>query len=143
MQLFLVENRLSGSPHFCSSHDNLRAIAEYPEPTMYTSIYRFIGIIGHYQQFIKGFAKITEPLHNYTRGDLHEKKKESLTLNKKTFNVLKKAVMTAPVLAYPDPNKEYLLETAASNLVLGQSCHKSSQMVGTILWHSIAEPLGP
>ena len=95
---------------------------EYPELTTYTSIRGFIGIIGHYWQFIKHFAKITKPLHNYTRGDLHEKKKDLLTLNeeaKEAFNVLKKAVMTAPVLAYPDPNKEYLLEMDASKLGLG------------------------
>ena len=101
------------------SHDNLRAIAEYPEPTTYKLIHGFIGVVRHYQQFIKDFAKIAEPLHNYMRGDLHKKKKESLTLNKEAkeaFNVLKKAVMTAPVLAYPDPNKEYLLETDASKL---------------------------
>ena len=104
------------------SQDNLKAIAEYPEPTTYTSICGFIGIIGHYPQFIEDFAKIAEPLHNYTRGDLHKKKKESLTLNKKAkeaFNVLKKAIMTAPVLTYPDPNKEYLLEMDASKLGLG------------------------
>ena len=68
------------------------------------------------------FVKITKPLHDYTRGDLHKKKKESLTLNKEVkeaFNVLKKAVMTAPVLAYPDPNKEYLLKMDASKLGLG------------------------
>ena len=56
------------------------------------------------------------------RGDLHKKKKESLTLNKEAkeaFKVLKKAIMTAPVLAYPDPNKEYLLEMDASKLSLG------------------------
>ena len=104
------------------SHDDLRAIAEYPELTTYTSICGFTGIIGHYQQFIKDFAKIAKPLHDYTMGDLHKKKKESLTLNKEakeTFNVLKKAVMTAPVLAYPDPNKEYLLKMDASKLGLG------------------------
>ena len=51
------------------------------------------------------------------------KKKESLTLNKEAkeaFNVLKKAIMTAPVLIYPDPNKEYLLETDGSKLGLGE-----------------------
>ena len=41
---------------------NLRATTEYPELTTYTSIHGFIGIVAHYQQFIKGFAKITEPL---------------------------------------------------------------------------------
>ena len=104
------------------SCDNLRAITEYPEPMSYTSIHGFIGIIGHHRWFIKDFAKIAEPLHDYMRGDLHKKKNESLTLNKESkeaFNVLKKAVMTAPVLAYPDPNKEYLLETDASKLGLG------------------------
>ena len=35
------------------------------------------------------------------------------------FQQLKKAVMSAPVLAYPDPNKEYLLEMDASELGLG------------------------
>ena len=34
------------------------------------------------------------------------------------FNQLKKAVMSAPILAYPGPNKGYLLETDASRLGL-------------------------
>ena len=73
------------------SHNNLWAIAKYPEPTTYTLICGFIGIVGHYRQFIKDFAKIAELLHNYMRGDLHKKKKKSLTLNKeakKAFKVL-------------------------------------------------------
>ena len=55
------------------------------------------------------------------RGDLH-KKKETLTLNREAeeaIHVLKKAIMMALILAYPDPNKEYLLETDASKLGLG------------------------
>ena len=35
------------------------------------------------------------------------------------FHQLKKAVMSAPVLAYPVPNKEYLLEMDALKLRLG------------------------
>ena len=88
----------------------------------YTAIKGFIGLIGHYRCFIKDFAKITDPLHEYGRGDTAKKKKEWVVLNKATrraFHKLNKAVMSAPVLAYPHPNKEYLLKTDALKLGLG------------------------
>ena len=73
-------------------------------------------MIGHYQHFIKDFAKIADPLHKYAHGDTAKKKKEWVVLNnaaRRAFHQLKKAVMSAPVLAYSDPNKEYLLEMDA------------------------------
>ena len=88
---------------------------------MYTAIKGFIGLVGHYRCFIKEFAKIADPLHEYVRGDTGKKKKEQVVLNeiaRGAFHKLKKAVMSAPVLAYPDPKKEYLLETDASKLGL-------------------------
>ena len=86
-----------------------------------TAIKGFVGLVGHYRHFIKDFAKIANPLHEYARGDA-AKKKEQVVLNeatRKAFHQLKKAVMSTPVLAYPDPNREYLLETDASRLGLG------------------------
>ena len=77
-------------------------------------------MVGHYRCFIKDLAKIADPLYEYTQGDAA--KKEKVALNeaaKEAFHQLKKAVMSAPVLAYPNPNKEYLLETDASTLGLG------------------------
>ena len=105
-----------------SSKNNLKAIAKYPEPTMYTAIKGFTGLVGHYRCFIKDFAKIADPLHEYATGDTAKKKKEQVVLNeaaRSAFHKLKKTVMSAPVLAYPDPNKEYLLEMDASKLGLG------------------------
>ena len=102
--------------------NNLKAITKYPEPTMYTAIKGFIGLMGHYRHFIKDFTKIADPRHEYVRGDTAMKKKERVVLNeaaRDAFHKLKKAVMTTPVLAYPDPNKEYLLITDASKLGLG------------------------
>ena len=96
------------------SRDNLKAIAKYPEPTMYTAIKGFIRLVGHYRYFIKDFAKIADPLHEYARGDTAKKKKERVVLNeaaRDAFHKLKKAVISTPVLAYPDPNREYLLKT--------------------------------
>ena len=104
------------------SRDNLKAIVKYPEPMTYTAIKGFIRLVGHYRCFIKDFAKIADRLHEYARGDTTKKKKERVVLNEASrdaFHKLKKAVMSAPVLAYPDPNKEYLLETDASKLRLG------------------------
>ena len=104
------------------SRDNLKAIAKYPEPTMYTAIKGFIRLTGHYRCFIEDFAKIVDPLHEYARGDTAKKKKEREVLSeaaRDAFHKLEKAVMSAPVLAYPDPNKEYLLKTDASKLGLG------------------------
>ena len=90
------------------TRDNLKAIAKYPEPTMYTTIKSFIWLVGHYRCFITDFARIADPLHEYACGDT-AKKKESVVSNeavRNAFHLLKKAVMSAPVLAYPDPNKE-------------------------------------
>ena len=111
------------------SRDNLKAITKYPKPTMYTAIKEFIRLVGYYRCFIKDFAKIADPLHEYARGDTAKKKKECIVLNEATrdaFHKLKKAVMSAPVLAYPDPNKEYLLQTDALKLGLGAVFQKQS-----------------
>ena len=104
------------------SRDNLKAIAKYPQPTTYTAIKGFVRLVAHYRHFIKDFAKIGDPLHEYVRGDTAKKKKEQVVMNevaRNAFHQFKKAVMSAPVLAYPDPNKEYLLKTDASKLGLG------------------------
>ena len=104
------------------SRDNLKAIVKYPEPTTFTAIKGFVGMVGHYQRFIKNFTKIADLLHEYACGDAAKRKKEQVVLNKaarKAFHQLKKAVMSASVLAYPDANREYLLETDALKLGLG------------------------
>ena len=104
------------------SRDNLKAITKYPEPTAYTTIKGFVGMIGHYRCFIKDFAKIADPLHEYAHGDAAKRKKVRVVLNettRKAFHQLKKAVMSTPVLAHPDPNREYLLEMDALKLGLG------------------------
>ena len=54
----------------------MKAIAKYPEPTMYMAIKGFVRLIGHYRCFIKDFTRIADPLHEYARGDTAKKKKE-------------------------------------------------------------------
>ena len=40
------------------SKASLKAVTEFPKPTNYTQIRAFLGLVGHYHWFIKGFSKI-------------------------------------------------------------------------------------
>ena len=81
-----------------------------------------MGLVGHYQHFIKGFAKIAAPLYDLTSRDNKDKKSEHINLSpeaQEAFDCLKAACLQAPILAIPDFNKPFLLETDASGRGLG------------------------
>ena len=98
------------------SLDNLEAIAECTLPQTYTDIKTFLGLVYHYRRFIKGFAHIAQPLHEYLSGERAGKKSELVTLKKEaihTFGVLKEACISAPVLAFADFERSFLPKTDA------------------------------
>ena len=104
------------------SKKNLESIAQCPPPDTYTKVKSFVGLVGHYRRFIKGFAKIAAPLYNLTSGDNKDKKSEHVDLSPEAceaFDRLKAACLQAPILSFPDFNKPFLLETDASGRGLG------------------------
>ena len=101
---------------------NLESIAQCLPPDTYTKVKSFVGLVGHYRHFIKGFAKIAVPLYDLTSGDNKDKKLEHINLSPEvleTFDHLKAACLQAPILAFPDFDKPFLLEMDASRRVLG------------------------
>ena len=101
---------------------NLESIAQCPSPDTYTKVKSFVGLVGYYRCFIKGFAKIAAPLYDLTSGDNKDKKSEYIDLSpeaREAFNRLKVACLQAPILAFPDFNKPFLLKTDASGRGLG------------------------
>ena len=105
-----------------SSKKNLESIAQCPPPDTYTKVKSFVGLVGHYRCFIKGFAKIAAPLYNLTSGDNKDKKSEHVDLSpeaREAFDHLKAACLQAPILSFPDFNKLFLLEMDASGRGLG------------------------
>ena len=104
------------------SKKNLESIAQCPPPDTYTKVKSFVGLVGHYRHFIKGFAKIAAPLYDLTSSDKKDKKSEHVDLSpeaREAFDHLKAACLQAPILAFPDFNKPFLLETDASGRGLG------------------------
>ena len=101
---------------------NLESIAQCPPPDTYTKVKSFVGLVGHYRPFIKGFAKIAAPLYDLTSDDNKDKKSEHVELSPKAraaFDHLKAACLQAPILSFPDFNKPFLLETDTSGRGLG------------------------
>ena len=104
------------------SKKNLESIAECPPPDTYTKVKSFVGLVGHYRRFIKGFARIAAPLYDLTSGENKDKKSERVDLPPEAleaFERLKAACLQAPILAFPDFNKPFLLETDVSGKGLG------------------------
>ena len=101
---------------------NLESIAQCLPLDTYTKVKSFVGLVGHYRCFIKGFAKIAAPLYDLTSSDNKDKKSEHVDLSPEAleaFDHLKAACLQAPILAFPDFDKPFLLETDASGRGLG------------------------
>ena len=60
---------------------NVKAIAEYAPPQTYTEIRAFLGLVGHYRHFIKGFAQIAQPLNEHLAGEGASQKSERVSLS--------------------------------------------------------------
>ena len=101
---------------------NLESIVQCPPQDTYTKVKSFVGLVGHYRHFKKGFAKIAAPLYDLTSSDNKDKKSEHYDLSPvalKVFDRLKAACLQAPILAFPDFNRPFLLEMDASRKGLG------------------------
>ena len=55
---------------------NVKAIAEYAPPQTYTETRAFLGLVGHYRCFIKGFTQIAQPLNEHLAGEGASRKSE-------------------------------------------------------------------
>ena len=75
-------------------------------------IHAFLGLVGHYWQFIKGFAQIAQPLNKHLAREGASRKTEWVSLSEDTleaFQALKQACMSTPVLAFDDYTKDFLI----------------------------------
>ena len=83
--------------------------------------------MGYYRKFIKGFAKVAKPLTLLTRQQV----KFKWTPDHQTaFEHLKNAIVQAPILHYPNPNKTCIVYTDASDDTCAEhNSHKTT--IGT------------
>ena len=150
--------------------EKVEKVINFPKPTTITELRGFLGLASYYRRFIKDFSKMSKPLTKLMQGIKYEKGKKQKDQNKKisitenwgkeqeeNFNRLKQVLTEAPVLVYPDFEKEFILQTDASKGALGavlsqvdengkdhpvafasRTCNKSEQNYSTTELESLA-----
>ncbi|GJY58448.1 putative reverse transcriptase domain-containing protein [Tanacetum coccineum] len=94
----------------------IESIKDWTSPKSPTEIRQFLGLVGYYRRFIEGFSKIAKPMTKLTQKKVKFKwgdKQET------AFQLLKQKLCSAPILALPEGNKDFIAYCVASKKDLG------------------------
>ncbi|KAL5509240.1 hypothetical protein EMCRGX_G004577 [Ephydatia muelleri] len=92
------------------------AVRKWAVPRTVQEVQRFLGLVGYYRKFVSNFAATAKPLYRLT-----ERGREFIwtTECEAAFLKLKSRLVSAPILAFPDFTKMFILDTDASQSGVG------------------------
>ena len=111
--------------------EKIRCVKEWPVPQNISQLQSFLGFVGYYRRFIKDFSKVSRPLYEMLKGSGCNKKKQKRKQSSQSkkfvwqeqhqlaFDKLISMCCNAPVLAYADYTKPFIVHTDASMGGLG------------------------
>jgi hypothetical protein len=94
----------------------MEAIMKWSIPTNVTEVRSFVGAVQYLRKFIASFSAVVTPLHAITASG---KSFQWGKNQQKAFDELKRKISQAPVLALPNLQKPFKVETNASGYAMG------------------------
>jgi hypothetical protein len=94
----------------------IRVIKDWPSPKSTLALRRFLGLTNFYRTFVRDYTKLAQPLYSLL---VKETPWRWGNAEATAFDALKTALVTAPLLAHPQPNKPLTLTTDASDTAVG------------------------
>ena len=98
------------------SAERTETIANWPVPKSTKELRSFLGLANFYRRFIHNFAEIAASLTELTSSKLTFSWTEQ---RQQAFDILRKALISPPVLDYPTQNDQFVLTTDASDNGIG------------------------
>src|SRR5258708_1761897 len=94
----------------------VQGVMDWQQLKKVKDVQSFIGFVNFYQRFIRNFSETTCPLHMLT-----QKLKDWSwgAAEQQAFDMLKNAITSAPMLAFPSRSGLFHLECDASNFTTG------------------------
>jgi hypothetical protein len=89
----------------------IEAVQKIQPPKNVTQLRSFLGLVGYYRQFIRDFSSIAKPLNQLLHKDEPYEWNEP---QQDAFTRLKHRLISAPILAYPNFKRVFILATDAS-----------------------------
>jgi hypothetical protein len=94
----------------------VEAVSKWKQPSNVSEVQSFLGMVGYYRRFIKGFSSIARPMTELLKKD---NKFVWIPKCEESFQVIKKKLTTAPVLTLPDIHQSFVIFCDASRQGLG------------------------
>ena len=104
--------------------EKIAAVRDWPIPKTKKEVRSFLGFTGYYRRFIRDYAKKANPLFALVGSKVVPGKRSAVTdvwtpQCQEAFQCLKETLISAPILAYPDFELPFILQTDASLSGLG------------------------
>ena len=96
--------------------EKVNAVSKWPVPTSGRDVQQFLGLVGYYRNYIQNFATIAKPLYQLTERGREFDWSEECSIS---FQELRSRLVAAPILAFPDISKTFLLDTDACETGIG------------------------
>jgi hypothetical protein len=116
-EVSFLGHKVSGTGVSMQQH-KVKDLRDWPTLQTVKDVRRFLGLANFYRRFVKDFSLVAQPLTALTQTAV-KKKWQWGAKEQAAFDELKRRLTEAPVLAHPDPLKQWTVQTDASGYAIG------------------------
>ena len=95
------------------TNDHVQCVLDWPRPNNALQVSKFTGFVNDHREFIQGLAETVKPLYSLTKPRAPFE-----------FQQLKRDMTTTPVLAFPNNDDPFILDTDASDTAVGAALYQ-------------------